>query len=139
LLTDIAVKAVGFPILSDGSDDGDEVLDAGPDPEEARVRFAHLAELHRTAQEACDRRDYEAYTWARAEAACYFMEFKLVPRVVDKLTSSLHNTIDQIRRHERQIMNLVVVQWHMPRQTYLDSFPKNVTNLNWIHEVQKGG
>jgi RNA polymerase primary sigma factor len=57
------------------------------------------------------------------------MEFKLVPRVVDELTSSLHKTIDQIRRYERQIMNLVVTQSHMPRKTFLDSFPKNETNL----------
>ena len=121
----------------DESSDDEEVQETGPDPEEARVRFARLAELHRTAQEACERRDYEAYARAREETARYFMEFKLVPRVVDELTSSLHTTIEQIRRHERQIMNLVVVESHMPRKTFLDSFPKNETNLNWIHEAQK--
>jgi RNA polymerase primary sigma factor len=121
----------------DDSDDDQEVEDTGPDPEEARVRFARLAELHGMAQEACQRKDYEAYTKAREETARYFMEFKLVPRVVDELTSSLHKTIDQIRRYERQIMDLVVTQSHMPRKTFLDSFPKNETNLDWITNAQK--
>jgi RNA polymerase primary sigma factor len=121
----------------DDSDDDEEVEDTGPDPEEARVRFGRLAELHRTAQEACERGDGESYAVAREETARYFMEFKLVPRVVDELTSNLHRTIDQIRRHERQIMNLVVVQSHMPRKIFIDSFPKNETNLDWITEAQK--
>jgi RNA polymerase primary sigma factor len=121
----------------DDSDDDEAVEDTGPDPEEARARFARLAELHSIAQEACQRKDYEAYTKAREETARYFMEFKLVPRVVDELTSSLHKTIDQIRRHERQIMDLVVTQSHMPRKTFLDSFPKNETNLDWITNAQK--
>jgi len=121
----------------DDSDDDEEVEDTGPDPEEARVRFGRLAELQRTAQEACDRGDRESYAVAREETARYFMEFKLVPRVVDELTSNLHRTIDQIRRHERQIMNLVVVQSHMPRKIFIDSFPKNETNLDWIAEAQK--
>ena len=121
----------------DDSDDDEEVEDTGPDPEEARVRFGRLAELHRTAQEACDRGDRESYAVAREETARYFMEFKLVPRVVDELTSNLHRTIDQIRRHERTIMNLVVVQSHMPRKIFIDSFPKNETNLDWITEAQK--
>jgi len=121
----------------DDSDDDEEVEDTGPDPEEARVRFGRLAELQQTAQEACDRGDRESYAVAREETARYFMEFKLVPRVVDELTSSLHRTIDQIRRHERQIMNLVVVQSHMPRKIFIDSFPKNETNLDWIAEAQK--
>ncbi|TVP78474.1 sigma-70 family RNA polymerase sigma factor, partial [Thioalkalivibrio sp.] len=122
---------------SDDDSDDEEVEDTGPDPEEARVRFGRLAELQQTAQEACERGDRESYAVAREETARYFMEFKLVPRVVDELTSNLHRTIDQIRRHERQIMNLVVVQSHMPRKIFIDSFPKNETNLDWIAEAQK--
>ncbi|AGA35131.1 RNA polymerase sigma factor RpoD [Thioalkalivibrio nitratireducens DSM 14787] len=123
---------------SDADDSDEEVEDTGPDPEEARVRFARLAELHNAAQEACQRKDYEAYARAREETARYFMEFKLVPRVVDELTSNLHATIAQIRRYERQIMQLVVAQARMPRKTFLDSFPKNETNLDWIEQAQKG-
>ncbi|AHE99374.1 RNA polymerase sigma factor RpoD [Thioalkalivibrio paradoxus] len=122
----------------DTDDDSDEeVEDTGPDPEEARVRFARLAELHNAAQEACQRKDYDAYTRAREETARYFMEFKLVPRVVDELTSNLHATIGKIRRYERQIMQLVVAQARMPRKVFLDSFPKNETNLDWIAQAQK--
>jgi RNA polymerase primary sigma factor len=121
----------------DDTDAEEEVEDTGPDPEEARVRFAHLAELHGTAQEAFVRGDTKLYAQAREETARYFMEFKLVPRVVEELTTHLHATIDQIRRHERQIMDLVVAQSHMPRKIFLDTFPQNETNLDWIKKAQK--
>jgi RNA polymerase primary sigma factor len=123
--------------IEDEDGEETEVEDTGPDPEEARVRFARLAELHGMAMAACDRGDQETYTVARKESARYFMEFKLVPRVVDELTASLHGTIEQIRRHERQIMALVVGQAQMPRKQFLDSFPKNETNLDWISEAQQ--
>ncbi len=121
----------------DDTDDEEEVEDTGPDPEEARERFALLSDLHRTAQEAFLRGDAAVYAQAREETARYFMEFKLVPKVVEELTSRLHGTIDQIRRHERQIMDLVVVQSHMPRKIFLDTFPQNETNLDWIKKAQK--
>jgi RNA polymerase primary sigma factor len=121
----------------DDSDAEEEVEDTGPDPEEARVRFAHLSDLHVAAQEAFLRGDMTVYADAREETARYFMEFKLVPKVVEELTTRLHATIDQIRRHERQIMDLVVVQSHMPRKIFLDTFPQNETNLDWIKKAQK--
>ena len=124
--------------LEDEDEAGEtEVEDTGPDPEEARIRFARLAELHGLAMAACDRGDQDTYAVARKESARYFMEFKLVPRVVEDLTANLHRTIEQIRRHERQIMALVVGQAQMPRKQFLDSFPKNETNLDWIREAQQ--
>jgi len=119
------------------AEEASEPVDTGPDPEEARQRFEHLRKLHAKAHKAFKKGDREAYAAAREETARYFMEFKLVPRVVDQLTSELHETIDHIRKHERRIMDLVVNQAQMPRKTFLDSFPKNETNLDWIKEASK--
>ncbi len=125
---------------TDADDDdeaAEEIEDTGPDPEEARLRFARLRELQGIAHEAFAAGDMARYAEAREETARYFMELKLVPRVVDDLTASLHATIGDIRRFERQIANLVLGQAHMPRKIFLDSFPKNETNLGWIAEAQK--
>ncbi|PYG04232.1 RNA polymerase RpoD-like sigma 70 subunit [Thioalkalivibrio sp. ALE21] len=125
--------------VDEADEEAGEPVDNGPDPEEARRRFEKLRELHARAHAAFEAGDMEAYATAREETAKYFMEFKLVPRVVDQLTQELHTTIDRIRKHERRIMDMAVNQAHMPRKTFIDGFPRNETNLNWIQEVQKEG
>ncbi|WP_018935858.1 RNA polymerase sigma factor RpoD [Thioalkalivibrio sp. ALJ24] len=125
--------------VDEADEEAGEPVDNGPDPEEARQRFEKLRELHARAHAAFEAGDMEAYATAREQTAKYFMEFKLVPRVVDQLTQQLHATIDQIRRHERRIMDLAVNHAHMPRKTFIDGFPRNETNLNWIREIQKEG
>ncbi|OOC09394.1 MULTISPECIES: RNA polymerase sigma factor RpoD [Thioalkalivibrio] len=125
--------------VDEADEEAGEPVDNGPDPEEARQRFEKLRELHARAHAAFEAGDMEAYATAREATAKYFMEFKLVPRVVDQLTQELHTTIDRIRKHERRIMDMAVNQAHMPRKTFIDGFPRNETNLNWIQEVQKEG
>ncbi|WP_255349501.1 RNA polymerase sigma factor RpoD [Thioalkalivibrio sp. ALM2T] len=114
-----------------------EPVDTGPDPEEARERFEKLRKLHAKAHKAFEKGNREAYALAREATAKYFMEFKLIPRMVDQLTTQLHGSIDQVRRHERRIMALAVEQAQMPRKAFIDSFPKNETNLDWIKEACK--
>ncbi|MGM0552996.1 MAG: RNA polymerase sigma factor RpoD [Pseudomonadota bacterium] len=123
--------------VDEESDEDEEPVDTGPDPEEARQRFDKLRKLHAKAHKAFEKGDRKAYATAREATAKYFMEFKLIPRMVDQLTASLHQTIDQIRRHERRIMELAVNQSQMPRKAFIDSFPKNETNLDWIKEACK--
>ncbi|TQE92549.1 MAG: RNA polymerase sigma factor RpoD, partial [Spiribacter salinus] len=120
--------------VDEESDEDEELVDTGPDPEEACERFG---KLHAKAHKAYEKGDRKAYATAREATAKYFMEFKLVPHMVDRLTASLHQTIGQIRRHERRIMELAVNQAQMPRKAFIDSFPKNETNLGWIKEACK--
>nr|WP_255349484.1 RNA polymerase sigma factor RpoD [Thioalkalivibrio sp. ALD1] len=123
--------------VEDSEEEDAEPVDTGPDPEEARERFNKLRKLHAKAHKAFEKGDRKAYATAREATAKYFMEFKLVPRMVDQLTTKLHGTIDRIRSHERRIMELAVNQAQMPRKAFIDSFPKNETNLDWIKQACK--
>jgi len=125
--------------VEDAEEDEDaaEPVDTGPDPEEAHARFEKLRQLHAEAHKAFEKGDREAYARAREATAKYFMEFKLVPRMVDQLTTQLHDSIDRIRRYERRIMDLAIDQAQMPRKTFIDSFPQNETNLEWVSEASK--
>jgi RNA polymerase primary sigma factor len=60
-----------------------------------------------------------------------FLEFKLAPPFFNLLCNQLREVVEQIRNHERSIMNLCVDYSGMPRRTFIAAFPENETNLNW--------
>jgi RNA polymerase primary sigma factor len=121
-------------------DDDDQAaaeLDSGPDPEEAKRRFEELRRLHQKAKAPIMRNNAKKYAQARETVAEHFVRLKLVPRLIDHLTQQLRTTIDRIRGHERQIMHWCVNQAHMPRKEFIDAFPGNEANLNWLKELLK--
>ncbi|SFM63913.1 RNA polymerase, sigma 70 subunit, RpoD [Ectothiorhodospira mobilis] len=133
-------QAEGEDDAEDGDDDGDDSEedapgDTGPDPEEARVRFTQLEAMYERAMECAAQGQQEAYRQAREEMARYFMEFKLVPRLVDQFTADLHDMVERIRAQERTILQICVDQCHMPRREFVHSFPENETNTQWLDSV----
>ena len=112
--------------------------DTGPDPEEARARFEQLLQTYEQAMQAASRGHHVKYTKLREELAHQFMQIKLVPRLVDELTTALRDMVERIRSQERLIMDLCVHRAHMPRKTFIDSFPENETNLKWLEPHLKG-
>ncbi len=120
---------------SDDDDDADdEPVDTGPDPEEARIRVAKLRGLFDKAHKAMLKGDREKYAALRQETASYFMEFKLTPRVIDDLVNQLRTSIEMIREQERHVMDLCVRRAHMPRKTFISTFPGHETDLKWLDE-----
>jgi RNA polymerase primary sigma factor len=142
-----AADEIAAPVPNGGAaskaqdlDDDDEsaVLDTGPDPEEALKRFGTIGKLYKRTQAATARKDRSKYAKAREELATHFMEIKLVPRLIDQLTYDLRTMVERIRRLERHIMDLCVNEAHMPRKEFIDTFPKNETDLDWLKGRLKG-
>ena len=130
---DDALPPVGGAAASDDSDDA-EVVDTGPDPEEARERFAKLDKLYKKylkTREKHGPHDKKTKKAAQAVSEC-FLEFKLAPRFVDRAVAELRQVVDNVRTHERAIMNICVRQAKMPRKEFINSFPDNETNLAWV-------
>ncbi|MGI9301935.1 MAG: RNA polymerase sigma factor RpoD [Gammaproteobacteria bacterium] len=132
-----AEDVVAPPAAVETGEEEEEEIDTGPDPEEARARFKRLGKLNAKTRTAVARRTAKSYAKARQTVAEYFMEIKLVPRLVDYLIFNLRSTVDRIRGLERLIMDLCVKQAHMPRKEFIDTFPENETNLNWLKGVLK--
>ncbi|HEY9199945.1 MAG TPA: RNA polymerase sigma factor RpoD, partial [Gammaproteobacteria bacterium] len=127
-----------------GDDEEDEesgdtetsALDTGPDPEEARARFTELAGLYEKCMGTKSAKQADKHRTALSEL---FMQFKLVPRVVDEMTNRLRDMVERIRSHERVIMDICVNRAQMPRKDFITSFPDNETNLQWLDKQIKGG
>ncbi|HEX2243138.1 MAG TPA: RNA polymerase sigma factor RpoD [Gammaproteobacteria bacterium] len=112
-------------------------IESGPDAEEAERRFDQLRKLHEKANSPAIRRNAQRYVKAREAVAEQFVKLKLVPRLIDQLTQQLRDTIERIRSHERQIMNLCVNEARMARREFIDTFPGNETNLSWLKVMLK--
>jgi RNA polymerase primary sigma factor len=128
---------------SNSSDDDDDssTTDSGPDPEETRLFFAELGELHAQLQGLLGGKS-KTQTRARKlrdEIVEHLMRLKLAPRMVELLTTTLRGTVQRIRAHERVIMNICVHSAHMPRKDFITSFPDSETDLKWLDKQIKGG
>jgi RNA polymerase primary sigma factor len=111
------------------------------DPALIQERFATLGKRHLAAQKSVDKHGYEHKTTIKkldALAEC-FMDFKLTPRFVDKLSRCMRTLLATIRKNERNIMRLCVVKAKMPRNVFIKTFPTNGTNLSWVSELIKAG
>ena len=122
----------------DENDDKDatEGTDTGPDPVEAAHRFGELRELYeKMLTSIAERGLHHPQTQAlRQQMADRFLEFRLVPKVLERLVEELRKTVDRIRGQEKRIMTICVSKAQMPRKTFIMSFPQHETNLEWVSE-----
>jgi RNA polymerase primary sigma factor len=119
----------------DGQDEAiAEIADTGPDPEEARARFERLQLVYDKSGKLAQKNapDSPRCRKVRQELAESFLQFRLVPKLLDRLTANLRQVIEHIREIERSVMAICVDQGAMPRKAFIAAFPDNETNLDWL-------
>jgi len=126
---------------NDDSDDDNSFSASGPDIEDVRARMANLRTLHEKLVAALAKHGKaHARTKKLAkEVSDQFMEFKLAPKLVDRLVDNLRRLVDRIRQNEKVIMDLCVNQAKMPRKEFITTFPDNETNSAWLTKQLKSG
>ncbi len=124
----------------DSGEDEDSEEPGGLDPEEAKERFGELkAQLEKTtAIQLKEGITAKATKASQDELADIFVTFRLVPRIFDLLVFRIRNTLNNIRTNERTVMQLCVRRAKMPRKIFLQSFPGNETNLEWVNVIKSG-
>ncbi|MCL4142446.1 UNVERIFIED_CONTAM: hypothetical protein GTU68_067144, partial [Idotea baltica] len=112
----------------------------GPDPEEAKERFAELKKVWKKAQKAISSKGYGSKEADKAieEAAEIFKFLKFTPRLFDPMIAEVRTTIECVRVEEREIMTFCVRRAGMPRAKFIKLFPGNETNEKWVDELAKG-
>ena len=145
-LDESAPVAVAVTEVNDSADEADEDSDdddAGGtedeadtqlDIEEVRTRIAALAKLYNKTINAIGKhgKAHKTSQKLQRELTDAFLEFRLTPKLVDRMVGNLRELVDRIRTHERQIMSLCVNSANMPRKDFIASFPENETNLEWL-------
>jgi len=115
-------------------DDDEEEIDTGPDPEEAKERFAKMEKLFNKMMKAAHKNGFsdKKTTKIRGEAIDQVMELKLVPKMVERLVLQMRTLINEIRTQEKVIMTICVDRAHMQRKQFITSFPDNEADLEWL-------
>jgi RNA polymerase primary sigma factor len=120
-------------------DETTDAIEAGPDPEECRIRFGELERLYDEVVklQAKHGRNH-AKTMAAQEALGFaFSEFKLVPRLFERLCRKLRHLLELVREQEKLIMGYCVGKAKMPRKLFIDSFPGHETDAEWLDQFLK--
>ncbi len=101
---------------------------------EAHLRFSHLRELHtRLIQaEATHGTQSPDYLRLRQDVADCFLQFKLIPKVIDNLTAKLRQTVNLIREQEHKIRDICVTKVGINKKEFLSSFKNHATNPHWV-------
>jgi len=111
-------------------------VDTGPDPEEVARRVQLLRDRYTVVKDQLERfgRDDERTRAAMKQVSEVFLQFKLVASIFHELANILRHTIDRIRTQEKAIMGLTVEHAGMPRRIFIETFPDNETNPEWVEQ-----
>jgi len=126
---------------SDGDSDDEEEEDTGPDPELAREKFNALRAAHENANAIIEKngRGHKDSLAAIDAVAEVFKEFRLIPKLFDKLVKNMRSVMDRLRVQERLIMKHCVVGAGMPKTTFIKIFPGNETSKEWFEAEKAAG
>jgi RNA polymerase primary sigma factor len=109
------------------------------DPEEAKRRFTAFRRLHNRTMTAIKKngRSDKKTRKLREELAQSFLEFKIVPKLVEAMTVHVRAVVDHIRENEREIMDYCCKQAGMPRKDFIAQFVDHEADTRWVKKVTK--
>ncbi|MBL4911306.1 MAG: RNA polymerase sigma factor RpoD [Alteromonadaceae bacterium] len=125
----------------DADDEDEEEEDTGPDPELAKEKFDALRAAYEKANAVIKTkgRGHKDAQTAIDELAEVFKEFRLIPKLFDKLVKNMRAVMDRLRVQERLIMKHCVVGAGMPKATFIKIFPGNETSKEWFEAEKAAG
>ncbi|MDQ7074147.1 MAG: RNA polymerase sigma factor RpoD [Gammaproteobacteria bacterium] len=130
--SEVAKSRAEKKAAEENNEASEEPVDTGPDPEEVKAHMARLRKLYDATLEALENANPTAISKARNAMPVCLMEIKLTPIFVDFLGKKAIAIISQIREYERLIRDLCIKYSHMPRKTFISSFPGNESNMDWL-------
>ena len=121
------------------SAEGEEAApgDTGPDPIEVANRMEELRGYYTKFQKATSKAglDDKKAQKIRDQMAEAFLKLKLPSIMIDSFVRKLRDVVQNIRSHERIMMDVCIKQAKMPRKDFLKAFPSNETNLTFADEL----
>nr|WP_311527418.1 RNA polymerase sigma factor RpoD [uncultured Ralstonia sp.] len=107
----------------------------------ALIKFGVIGEQFDKMRRAFEKEGYKSKPYVKAQEAIQaeLMTIRFTARNVERLCDTLRGQVDEVRKLERAILNIVVDKCGMPRGDFVSRFPGNETNLKWIETVVADG
>ncbi|MCK2086996.1 RNA polymerase sigma factor RpoD [Thauera aromatica] len=67
------------------------------------------------------------------------LNIRFTAKAIERLCDSVRHMVEQVRAHERQILQLCVDRAGMPRQHFIKIFPGQETKLDWLKDEISAG
>jgi len=101
---------------------------------EALAQFDFIRKAYKKAQNALTKYGLGSaqHLKAQTEVTELLMAIRFSVRQVDNLCEQIRTAVEEVRSHERQIMDFCVNRAGMPRTHFIKTFPGNETNLAWL-------
>ena len=126
----------------DEDEDEEEEAEAGPtgpDPALVAERMEAMGAAYARFQKAWAKGGPAAKPAikAREEFAEIFVTLKLPLPLQDALVRKLRDVVNEVKEHERRILELSTRVARMPRKDFIKAWDGNQTNLEWVDELLK--
>ena len=80
-----------------------------------------------------------AYVESRDDISGELMNIRFSAKQIEALCDSVRKLVDEIRRHERAVLDLCVNKANMPRPHFIKEFPGKEVSLRWVKGEIEGG
>ena len=123
----------------DEDDDSAAPLEEAPNNQdallEAKEKLHELAAIHKKLMTALNKGkslDDKKNQKLHGEIKEYIAAFSFPQKTIDLMEAQLNVAAEEIRDIERRLMRLVIERAGMPRKLFIQEFPGNETNPDWI-------
>jgi RNA polymerase primary sigma factor len=76
--------------------------------------------------------DDKTYLKIHGQISAELMNIRFTAKSIEKLCDSVRHMVENVRKHERKILDLCVERAGMSRQHFIKVFPGNETNRDWL-------
>ena len=101
---------------------------------ESLERFAKIRRYNEKMKKALAEHGHRSkeYIKVREQISAVLLNIRFSARIIERLCDTVRKMVEEVRRHEREIINLCVNKSRMPRQHLIKLFPGNETSSRWV-------
>lgn len=149
-LTDIIVDFMALDALDDetvavpgkpgqNAAKKEEEAPSGPDLVDAIARFKRMRRTWRALENAWEKHGFDSVLALknRRKLGDEFLQMKFVPARLGVLSSTLRNSMDEVRGYERKIAGYCATYGKVPRKRFLKCFSGYETDPRWFDNLVK--
>jgi len=103
---------------------------------QALEKIKVIADYYAKMRAAYEKSGYHspAYTKAREAISHELLGIRFTAKFTERLVDTLRSQVEEVRKVEKQIMDVVVNKCGIPRAHFIKTFPGNETNLEWVDD-----
>ena len=108
---------------------------------EALRRFDLLRKHFEAMHKAYDKEGYGSpgYMKAQKKISEDLMTIRFTAKTIEKLCDSVRAQVEELRKSERQLRQIIVEKCRMPQETFATQFPPHLLNLQWSVDQSTAG